>query len=160
MVNSKDEQTCRLEKQNEELQKLITWASENWDEWKMLCNPAITDTETRTQRRKWVESIKKLSKAGFPALILVFMTKCYYMDGESKQVVEGAIIKRLLNTWDENAIDEFISYLCKFDNWNARELPITEDIKLSRDEMDREEIDRLLNPLKKRYDMQYALKID
>ena len=35
MLNSKDEQKSKLEKQNEEIQKLITWASENWDEWKM-----------------------------------------------------------------------------------------------------------------------------
>ena len=45
-------------KKNEEMLRLIKWVSKNWYEWKMLCNPAITDTEIRTKRRKWVEALK------------------------------------------------------------------------------------------------------
>lgn len=70
------------------------------------------------------------------------------MEGDAKQAVEGAVIQRILSTWDENTIDDFIGYLCKHDNWNARELPISEDKKPEREERHRKEIDDFLNPEK------------
>lgn len=114
----------------------------------MLCNPRISDTDTRNKRRKWVEALKNFSKADFPTLILVFMTKCYYMEGQAKEAVEGAIVQRILSTWSENAIEEFIHYLSKMDNWDARELPTSEEDKADREEQKRKEIANWLNPKK------------
>ncbi len=46
--------TEKQERQNEEMKRLVEWISKHWDEWKMLCNPAITDTDTRAKRRIWI----------------------------------------------------------------------------------------------------------
>lgn len=143
-----EKRVLNQETRGDEIKRLIEWVSKNWDEWKMLCNPAITETDTRAKRRKWVEALKSFAKADFPTLILVFMTKCYYMEGDARQVVEGAIVQRILSTWDENTIDKFTGYLCKFDNWDARELPISDEKKSEREERHKKEIDDWLNPNK------------
>ena len=137
--------TEKQERQNEEMKRLVEWISKHWDEWKMLCNPAITDTDTRAKRRKWVSALKSLAKADFPSLILVFMTKCYYMEGRAKQVIEGAVVQRILSTWDETIVDEFIAYLTKADCWDARELPASEETKEKKEKKEQEEINSWLN---------------
>jgi hypothetical protein len=142
--------TEKQERQNEEMKRLVEWISKHWDEWKMLCNPAITDTDTRAKRRKWVSALKSLVKADFPSLILVFMTKCYYMEGRAKQVIEGAVVQRILSTWDETIVDEFISYLSKVDYWDARELPASEETKEKKEKKEQEEINSWLNSEKER----------
>lgn len=142
---SKKQPKIQTIENNDEIKRLLEWISKNWIEWKMLCNPAIIETDSRIKRRKWVEALKELAKANFPTLILVFMTKCYYMEGEAKQVIEKAIIQRILSTWDENAIDEFIGCLSKVDNWDARELSIPEEVKAQSEENCKKEIDDWLN---------------
>ena len=91
-------------------------------------------------------SLKSFAKADFPTLILVFMTKSYYMEGEAKQAVEGAVVQRILSTWDENTIDEFVNYLSKFDNWDARDIPLPDEKKPAREKRREREIDSWLNP--------------
>lgn len=137
--------TEKQERQNEEMKRLVEWISKHWDEWQMLCNPAITDTDIRAKRRKWVSALKSLAKADFPSLILVFMTKCYYMEGRAKQVIEGAVVQRILSTWDETIVDEFIAYLTKVGCWDARELPASEETKAKKEKKEQEEINSWLN---------------
>lgn len=132
--------------QLDEINRLVQWILKNWKEWKMLCHPAISDADTRAKRQAWIEALKKFSKSGFPALILVFMTKCYYMEGEAKEVIESAVINRILATWDENTIDYFISYLTKVDNWDSRELPIVKERKDKIEELQRIQTENWLNP--------------
>lgn len=150
MENKKnDRQVTQQMENNAEMQRLVKWVSSHWDEWKMLCNPAITETDTRTKRRKWIEALKSFAKADFPALILVFMTKCYYMGNEAKQVVEEVIARRILTTWDENAINDFTNCLSKIDIWNARKLPNTDEMEALLETTDKAEIERFLNPEKR-----------
>lgn len=142
------EQRESLPWEGEELKRLVNWISKNWDDWRLLCDPYITDTSSMFKRRVWVAALKNLAKERFPSLVLVFMTKCYCIEGRAKEAIEGAVIHRILSTWDDRAIDEFVDYLGKVVNWDARELPNMFATDEERDERYRKEREELFNPSK------------
>lgn len=146
MPKTAENQAAAPRIKTDETERLINWISKNQDDWRMLCHPAITDTQKRHHRRRWVEALRNFAKADFPHLMLVFMTKCYYMEGEARRAVEGAVIRRILSTWDENAINEFTDYLCRMDSWDARELPKLGEESEENKEYKKASLEKLINP--------------